>query len=141
MATIKERMEMLGGVGLFSGLTKRELQRVVGTMREVAHPAGRTIVRQGASAHAFHLIVDGEATVSINGRRRRRLGPGDFFGELAIIDGGTRSATITSDTPIDELVIDGATFRGLLKADGKLALRVAAHLVSMVRETNKGYLD
>jgi len=71
MATVKQRMEILGGVGLFSELTKRDLQRVAGVTREVSHPAGHTIVRQGASAHACHVIVEGSATVSINGRRRK----------------------------------------------------------------------
>jgi len=92
-------------------------------------------------AHALHVVVSGTATVSVKGRRVGRLGPGDFFGEMAVIDRGVRSATVTADEPVVTLAVEGSSFRRLVESDGGLALRLLVVLTARIRELDKGLGD
>ena len=134
MASIKERLELLDRIPLFSGLTKRHLREIANLVKEVDHPAGKTIVREGKRAHALHVIVDGTAVITIGGREMRRLGPGDYFGEIALFDSGPRTATVSATTPLRALAILRSDFLGAVASDGELATRLLVHLAKVVRD-------
>ena len=87
---------MLSQVDLFSGLSRKVVDELVagGSTRSI--PAGLIVVQQGAADAGFQLILEGDATVSVNGTTVRTLGAGDYFGEMSLIDGASRSATVTS---------------------------------------------
>src|SRR5262245_16220084 len=88
--------KQLASVDLFSHLSKRQLGKLKDRAREVRHSAGQEVAHEGLGALAFHLVLDGTAQVTLHGREVRTLGPGDYFGEISMIDGKPRSATITA---------------------------------------------
>jgi CRP-like cAMP-binding protein len=141
MTTIEYRIGLLSRVPLFSGVAKSTLRRIAGLGRETVHSPGDVIVREGTTAHGLHLIVEGTATVRIGGRVMSRLGPGDFFGEIALLDKGTRSATVSADTKVSTFAVDGTALRGLVESDGKLAYHLLVHLAGKVRDLDRQLLD
>lgn len=126
-------IDVLRRVPLFADLTDRELAQVARLLKERRFAAGETLVREGTGGAAFFLIESGEATVSVGGRPRSPLGPGDHFGELALIDEGVRSATITATT---DLVCHGLTFwdfRPLVQGNAGIGWNLAQALVKLLR--------
>ncbi len=93
---------LLADVPLFAGLSRRHLRRLAGLAEEVPFGAGRTVVQNGSRGNAFYVIVEGTAKVlaGYSTRTFARLGPGDFFGELALLDGGPRTASVVAETPL-----------------------------------------
>lgn len=89
-------IEALQRVPLFAGLSKRHIQQVARLFKERRFSEGETVIQEGSGGAAFFVIESGEATVSIGGKKKTTLKPDDFFGEIALIDGGTRMATITA---------------------------------------------
>lgn len=85
---------------LFGSLGRRPLSRLAAAARVVEHPAGRTIVDEGESGIGFHLILDGTAEVKVGDEGRPDLGPGDYFGEISLVDGKPRSATVVAKTAL-----------------------------------------
>ena len=100
-------VEAVMRVPLFAELNKREAEQVAGLFKERRFAAGETVAREGSGGAAFYLIESGEATVSVGGDSRGTLRGGDAFGEIALIDEGARTATITAVT---ELVCYGLTY-------------------------------
>ena len=94
-----DRLEQLRSVPLFAGLKDRELKDILGRTREVEHTGGE-IVEEGPKGVGFHLILEGSAAVLQHGQVRRTLGPGDYFGEISMIDGKPRSATVRPEGPV-----------------------------------------
>jgi len=90
------KTEALSRVPLFSQLTKRELEFVATRADEVAVPAGRKLTTQGRPGDSFYVLLDGEAHVDVDGKRRRTLRAGEFFGEISMLDRGLASATVTT---------------------------------------------
>ncbi len=133
MATIDEHVELLSGVRLFSGLRKPVLRQIAQLAKEIDHNEGHTVVREGAGAHAMHLIVNGNAVVAIGDREVARLGPGDSFGEVALFDRSRRTATVTAMGPLKVLAIDGPGFLRIVQSDGELATRLLAHMAAFLR--------
>src|SRR5438270_6804777 len=88
------RTELLRRVPLFSGLKRDQLSFVATRVDEVDIPAGRVLVTQGEPNHALHIIIDGEAEVSVDQKQRRSLGAGDFFGEISMLDRRPATATV-----------------------------------------------
>src|SRR5881396_119423 len=91
---------MLAKVPLFSGCSKRELAVIAQAAKEVRHKAGTVIAREGEYGIGLFLILEGKCRVTIGGKEKAILGPGDFFGEIALIDGGPRTATVTAITDV-----------------------------------------
>jgi CRP-like cAMP-binding protein len=122
-------------VALFEGLNDRELADVLARSREVEHRAGTEIVEEGQGAAGFHLILEGDVTVVRGGRTVGRLGRGDYFGEISLIDGKPRSATIKTDTAVRTLSLPAWNFGPLLDAHPtmarKLLLGLCRHLRAM----------
>ena len=86
----------LAGVPLFADLSKRHLTAVAKLTKKVAHRAGSEVASQGRGALSFHVIADGDAAVTVGGKPRRTLHAGDYFGEISMIDGAPRSATVVA---------------------------------------------
>src|SRR3954451_3313137 len=97
--TAREKSDLLDRVDLFKGLGGVPLSAVADRAVEVDFPSGRPIVRQGDDGAGFYLIVSGGARVTRDGQELARLGPGDFFGELSLLDREPRVASVTADGP------------------------------------------
>ena len=106
--------DLLRGVPLFSHCSNRELIELSSLTSTLMMPAGKVVVRQGEPGREFIVIVEGKATVSIDGQTVATLGPGDFFGEIALLDGGPRTATVTADTDLVAEVMSHQEFAVLL---------------------------
>jgi hypothetical protein len=122
-------------VDLFAELNRGQVEQLAGLLKERRFAQGETVILEGSGAAAFFMIKSGEATISVKGERvdRPTLGPGDHFGEIALIDGGTRSATVTAAT---DLVCYGLTFwefRPLVERNGALAWTLLQALARRVR--------
>jgi len=133
VAAPKAEGESIGHVPLFSELAAPDLNAIAGLFTQRVFAPGETVVKEGAEAAAFYLIDAGTATVTVQGAFRRTLGAGDHFGEIALLDQGVRSATITADT---ELVCRGITlwdFRPLVQSNGALAWTLLQTLARMLR--------
>jgi hypothetical protein len=125
--------EVVQQIPLFAGLTNEQVEDVARLFKERRFAAGQTVIREGSGGAAFFLIREGEATVTVRGEEKTRLGPGDSFGELAMIDAGVRSATITAAT---ELVCWGLTywdFRPCVETNGAIAWNLLQALAARVR--------
>jgi CRP/FNR family transcriptional regulator, cyclic AMP receptor protein len=103
----------LQALPLFAELTLADCQRIAAWCEETEYPPGRTIATEGRRDYAFFVVLDGTATVSHGDRVIRTLGPGDHFGEKAILEMGIRTATVTAETQLTALVMMGFHFREL----------------------------
>nr|MBA2361036.1 cyclic nucleotide-binding domain-containing protein [Actinomycetota bacterium] len=117
-------VEVVRRVPLFADLSRREVGQIARLFKERRFAEGETVVREGSGGAAFFLIESGEATVSVGGRQRGTLKPGDYFGEIALLDEGARLATVTALT---ELVCHGLTywdFRPLVQENGTIGWKL-----------------
>ena len=119
-----EKIDQLGQVPLFAGLTRRHLERIARLCTRTDVDAGTVLCREGSAGHEFFVIVDGTATVTIRGSVVNTLGPGDFFGELALLDAGPRMATVTADSKLAALVLTSAEFSALLQDEPHVAVNL-----------------
>jgi len=129
--------ESIQQVDLFGGLSKREAAKVAALLKERRFARGETVVKEGSGGSAFYLIVSGRATVFVAGKQRATLGPGDYFGEISLIDEGERSATVTADT---DLVCDGLTywdFRPLVQSNAMLGWKLLQSLARKLRRNEQ----
>ena len=133
----KDPVKLLQGVPLFSGCSKKELRAIAGATKEVQHPAGSVIAREGESGVGFFLILDGTARISIGGKTKRRLGPGDYFGEIALLDEGPRSATVTADTDLRLLGLTAWNFRRLMAQNPSIGPKLLKVMGERLRESTK----
>lgn len=129
----KELVERLRSVPLFEGLSDRELADVLARARTVEHRAGAEIVEEGHGAAGFHLILDGTATVLRGGQERGTIGPGSYFGEISLIDGKPRSATIRTETAVRTLSLPAWNFGPLLDAHPSMARKLLLGLCQHLR--------
>jgi CRP-like cAMP-binding protein len=123
----------LGNVPIFSGLDAKSRKRIAADFRERTFPADWTIVQEGDERSlSFFVITEGKARVSIGGNDVDELGPGDYFGEIALIGDGVRSATVTTETELTCLAMDAWVFRALVQKDPDIAWELLQHLVRLV---------
>jgi CRP/FNR family cyclic AMP-dependent transcriptional regulator len=134
VAASSDTARLLGQVDLFAGLSGRQLERLASRAKEVRHAAGHTVTTEGNVALGFHLILEGQATVTQGNAVRRTLGPGDHFGEISMIDGRPRSATVTAETPMRTLTVPHATFEELVDQDPAFARGLLKVLCARLRE-------
>jgi CRP-like cAMP-binding protein len=130
-------LDQLSKVRLFSSMSKRDLQRIAKASDEIDVPAGKVLVEQGTRGREAFVVIRGTATVRRNGRKVASLGPGDHFGELALLDGGSRTATIVADTEMTVLVIGQREFTGVLDEVPGLAHKVMASMAATIRELDQ----
>jgi CRP/FNR family cyclic AMP-dependent transcriptional regulator len=126
-------VETLKKVPLFAGLERRELEQIAGSMQERRFSAGSTVVQEGASGAGFFVVDEGEAEVTIGGEARRTIGPGHYFGEIALLTGSERTATITAKT---EMLCYGMTpweFRPLVESNSEIAWKLLTAMAEKLR--------
>ncbi len=138
MATKQEKLDWLGGVPLFSDLSKKDLERVLDTAKETVHKKGDSVITEGRGGVGFHLIIEGKAQIFRSGRTVAHLGPGEFFGEMALVDDAPRSASVVAETDLSTLVVSKWEFRPLVKSHPELAWKMIEYLVARVREEQTG---
>ena len=123
----------LSHVPIFAGLGAEELDDVRGLLTEVGIDAGTVLVRQGSHVNEFFVIESGTARVERDGVEIAEVGPGDFQGEIALLDGGARTATVTASTAMTILVATHAEFNGLLDRAPTIARQMLPTLVARLR--------
>jgi CRP/FNR family transcriptional regulator, cyclic AMP receptor protein len=127
-------VEALERVPLLAELTKRDRQRLAQSLAERTYPPGKQVVVEGRGGVGFFLIVDGKAIVSVGDRVVRGLGPGDYFGEMALLDGNQRSATVTADTELRCLGMTSWNFKGFVQENPSVAWALLQALAGRLRE-------
>ena len=131
-------VDRLASIELFSELTGKEIKKVASYMTTTAVRQGRALTVQGTTGRDFMIIVDGEASVRRNGRLVATLGPGDFFGELAVIAGVPRTATVTAESPMVVEPLNRREFSSLLDESPKLARKILVGAVKRLYELEDG---
>jgi CRP-like cAMP-binding protein len=128
-----DRLATLRAVPLFSSLSDKDLKAILEISKEVSMEAGHTIVEQDGSAVGFHLILEGEADIEISGRHVSTFGPGDYFGEVSLIDGKPRTASVTTKTAMRSLVIPSWSFNTVLDRYPSIAKELLLMLCARLR--------
>jgi CRP/FNR family cyclic AMP-dependent transcriptional regulator len=131
-------VEQIQRVPLFADLDRRELQSLASSFKERTFEAGDTVTSEGAGGVGFFIIDEGDATVSVAGEERARLGAGDYFGELALIDEGTRTATITAENDMRCYGLTSWEFRPLVESNSRIAWKLLQALSKQLREARAG---
>jgi len=124
----------LRSVKLFAGMQEGDLKKIAQQMREVTHPRGTQITVRGREGVGFMVILDGEAEVTTPDGRRRVLGPGDHFGEMALLDQGGRSSTVVATTDLVVAAIPEWHFKPFLMEYPEVAYRMLQTLSQRVRD-------
>jgi CRP-like cAMP-binding protein len=136
MPARRPEIELLADVPLLEGLSRADLGRVAALAEQASYNAGRVIVKKGDPGRAFYVIVEGRAKVVkgriVTARGEAELGPGDFFGELALLDGEPRAATVIAASPLTTIRIERSAFRRMLRDEPGIALKL---LEGMARRT------
>jgi CRP/FNR family cyclic AMP-dependent transcriptional regulator len=115
---------LLRRVPIFSDLDDKELGRIASTMKQRTFQAGDQVTTEGQGGVGFFVIEEGEALVSVGGDERRRLGPGDYFGEVALLNQSARTATITAETELRCYGLTSWEFRPLVETHGSIAWKL-----------------
>ena len=131
----------LRAVPLFQGLSDTALEAVAGLASEIEFADGQTVTREGDLGDAFYVIVEGRLSVSRNGSAVRELGPGDFLGEISLVDGRPRTATTTAVGPVEALVIRRPAFLELMDNFGAVRLGIVMALTDRIRSDERAGLD
>jgi CRP-like cAMP-binding protein len=126
----------LAQVPLFSALSKKELQLVARRAEDVKVDPGRILVSEGSTGSEFFVIIEGTATVSRHGRKVASLGPGDAFGELALLDKAPRNATVTAQTEMELVVLGQREFGGLIDEVPGFARKLLAGMARRLRDSD-----
>ena len=132
-----EKIRRLEEVPIFEDCTRRQLREVAAISKVVELAAGSIVTRTGDPGDEFFVLVDGSVTVEISPRKRGRLRPGDFFGEMSLLDGEPRSATVRAETDVRLLVIQRRNFQSLLREVPELSHRVLETLSRRFRLLEK----
>jgi CRP/FNR family cyclic AMP-dependent transcriptional regulator len=139
MASTKAHLDHLSNVSLFSGCTKKELEKIVRAGDEITMTAGTVIVDQGQTGREAFVVLEGEVSVKRNGRRVTTLGPGAMVGELSLLDHGPRTATAVCETDCTLLVIDQRHFRAVLEDVPSMSVKLLAALAGRIRDLDRQY--
>jgi CRP-like cAMP-binding protein len=137
MAARDELIDAIAGFGLFADLSSPQLEEVVHTFDEVAYAEGERVLRQGLSGSGFHVILDGDVAVVVDGQERARLGRGDFFGEVSIFLGESPIADIVATRPLRCLVLAGPRVEPYLIAHPQVMYRMLQAQARRLRAANR----
>ena len=127
-------VELIQRVPLFSDLDRKELESLARTFKERSVPAGDPVVSEDKGAAGFFVIEDGTAQVTVHGEDRGKLGPGDYFGEIALIDEGARTATITAESDMRLYGLTFWEFRPLVEQNASIAWKMLQTLARRLRQ-------
>ncbi|TMM08995.1 MAG: cyclic nucleotide-binding domain-containing protein [Actinobacteria bacterium] len=125
--------DMLKKVPLFAGLDGRELEQIAGTMRERRVSAGDVVLEQGAGGAGFFVVAEGEADVTVDGNPVRTIGPGDYFGEIALLTGSDRTATVTARTDMRCYGMTPWDFKPLVESNSAIAWKLLTAMAQKLR--------
>jgi CRP/FNR family transcriptional regulator, cyclic AMP receptor protein len=126
-------VEILQRVPLFSDLGRKEVEQVANSMKERNFDQGETLTVEGRGGVGFFVIEEGEALVSVQDQERGKLGPGDYFGEIALITEGARTATITAETPVRAWGMTMWDFRPLVEGNAQLSWKMLQAMAKQLR--------
>ena len=128
---------VFASVPIFSSLNSKELEAVAKAGKQQSYEAGKTIVEEGRTGVGFFFILEGDVEVRQQGRVLAKLGKGQFFGEMSLIDGQPRTADVVAVRPTECFVLSAWSFAALVKTEPKISLGVMKELVRRLRETDK----
>jgi CRP-like cAMP-binding protein len=131
-------LDLVRGVPLFAELETRDLDQLVREFRERRYETGRAIATEGSDGLLFFVIESGAATVTLRGEEIGRLGPGDAFGEVALVDMSARTATVTATAPIRCWTLTAWSFRSFARAHPDVAWKLLELLAARLRGTQPG---
>lgn len=129
--------QTLASIPIFSECSKKELKAISKLVTPVHVHAGKALVTEGDPGREFMIIAEGTATVRRNGRKVASLGPGDFFGELAVLAGVPRTATVVADTEMTVEALNRAEFSALLDESPALAKKILLGAVKRLYENDQ----
>jgi CRP/FNR family transcriptional regulator, cyclic AMP receptor protein len=133
----RERADALARVPLFADLGRRHLNQLADAAQIVSYRQGTTVIREGDPGATLFVIVDGTADVSRGGRTLATLSPGEFFGEVSLLDGGPRTASIVAQTPLTAVRLFRTPFYRLVQAEPAIGVRVLAELARRIRRVDR----
>lgn len=136
-----DRLEALRKVPLFSGLTDTELETLLQNSEERTYRPGQDLVTQGDVSGPFFLLLAGRCQVTVAGLPRRVLGPGQYFGDMSLIDGQPRSATVRAETEVTGLAIDAEGFFRILESNFGVTRKLMANLSRRARAAERELVD
>ena len=132
-----EMGELLAKVPIFSELSRKELERIADAAKEVTHRPGSVLAREGQSGVGFFLIVDGTANVDVGGTPRKKLGPGDFFGEISLLDGGPRTATVVAEDELKTIGLTQWDFKTFIEQNPAIASKMLKVMATRLRASSQ----
>lgn len=144
MAMLKRRsqkVELLKKVPLFSALSKKELDELAKRTDEITVPAGTDLADQDSAGNQLFFVLDGSVAVRRNSRRVATLGKGEFVGEMALLDGGPRSASLHATTEVTVLVMSRRDFSEVLDLMPSVSRKLLAGLSERLREADRKLYD
>lgn len=133
------KIDLLRRVGLLSACNDKELRSIARLITEVDVDPGEALCREGETGREFFLIAQGRAKVASKGRTRVELGPGQFFGEMSLLDAGPRTATVTAQTPMTLYVLDAREFSSMLEASPGVARKILRALATRLRAAESAH--
>lgn len=133
MAATTDTTESLRAVPLFSGLDRKELQMLGKLLKEQRYAAGEAIVKTGAGGHGLYIIKEGNVSVIRDGRTVAKFGPGQFFGEIAVLDAGPRTADVRADTDTTCLTLISWEIKPLLMANAGITYKMLQETIKRLR--------
>ena len=128
-----QKVETLTRVPLFRHSSRKELEFLASRADEVTLEAGRVLIRQGEPADSFFVLLDGEASVDVDGAPRPAMRAGDFFGEISMLDRGPATATVVATSPVRAMVMSHAQFRDAIKGNDGLLSAVMSAMAERLR--------
>jgi CRP-like cAMP-binding protein len=132
---MSDTADLLAKVPLLSGLSRKELEKLSRDFASRTFPAGSVVVREGDDRGiGFFVVAAGEGTVSVNGKQVGTVGPGDYFGEVALISDRVRTATVTATTDLECLVMTMWDFRSFVRGDAEVAWKLLQHVGQMLHD-------
>jgi CRP-like cAMP-binding protein len=134
-----EAIALLGSVALFAGLSDKQLLDIAKLTTTHLYGPGENIVEEGGRDAKLHAIVEGAVSVTVGKNRVGRLGPGSYFGEVAVIDGGPRAATVTAETEVRVLTLAHWNVKPLLREQPAMAEKVMVGLCRCLRDARSHY--
>jgi CRP/FNR family cyclic AMP-dependent transcriptional regulator len=135
------REAALAQAPLFSGLSKRQLRSLARVTGVSGYEQGSEVVKEGAGGWTFYVILDGQAKAVRGGRTIGRLRAGDFFGEISVLDGGPRTATVVAERPLRCLTLARDDLLEVMESDSRLAATILREVAKRLRQTQRSFLS
>jgi CRP-like cAMP-binding protein len=135
----KEQIELLGKVPLFSSCSQHELRSIAQLGTPVDAEVGAVLTQQGKPGREFFLVLDGVASCRVGSKEVKRFRTGGYFGELALLYGGIRTADVVAVSPMELLVFDAREFRTMLTTTPSISVKMMANLAQRLTEADAQY--